>query len=88
MDSISRVASAIEHAASLSRSAAAAFEEQVGYSDVHVQADHRFQSERAIVISVSIVGADNRYQWNHRQADNRYESQHRAACVFVARVSS
>ncbi len=44
IDSISRVASAIEHAASLSRSAAAAFEEQVEYSYVHVQADHRFQS--------------------------------------------
>ena len=44
IDSISRVASAIEHAASLSRSAAAAFEEQVEYSYVHIQADHRFQT--------------------------------------------
>ena len=44
MDSISRVASAIEHAASLSRSAAAAFEEQVEYSYVHIQAEHRFQT--------------------------------------------
>ena len=44
VDSISRVASAIEHAASLSRSAAAAFEEQVEYSYVHIQADHRFQT--------------------------------------------
>ena len=44
MDSISRVASASEHAASLSRSAAAAFEEQVEYSYVHIQADHRFQT--------------------------------------------
>ena len=44
MDSISRVAGAIEHAASLSRSAASAFEEQVEYSYVHIQADHRFQT--------------------------------------------
>ena len=87
MDSISRVASAIEHAASLSRSAAAAFEEQVEYIQLCAHTGGSPLSDRRIT-AFSIVGADNRLQRKHRQADNRYESQHRAACVFVARVSS
>ena len=65
-ESIAKAAPAIEHAASLSKSAALAFEEQVELSDVQEQTDHRFQPERTHTISGTIAGADIRHQLQHR----------------------